>query len=435
MRRLRFWLLLLPLSFATVLAQAVRAEESAQTVDCSRVEGGAINGISVESIADECVRNTYSPLCRLLGRRDTRPRSLHQVANYLEMIAPGYQGAPTSQQAWADAVAQDYDMFIADYYSGHCAFDPADVHRFQDGRRPRGRLAIAYVDAGEFMRCCSNIDLAEQSTWFDANGNPTSSAPAWLGPENPKFRGLYVARVWMPAWRDHVLHEIDKMMVLGYDGVFLDVLYDDGAWGPNGFAAGQAGIADYQQALVDNAKAIWDHVKASQHPDFILLGNFSGAFDDDEPALTEGPKYDDGFMRESFYYYQGQPKYKYVDGKKVVTPIAEYFAQEYTLFLGTMTRLHRVMLMQDYDLTFAQQSDMLKQSAIYNLLELTTQQPIDLVFDDRLASCIRNVGCRTLDPTTKQCTLFPHDASLGPIDIDTRYCRMDTPPDPQGEEP
>jgi endo-alpha-1,4-polygalactosaminidase (GH114 family) len=435
MRQAIYRVALLPLLLAVLLAYNASAQESAQMADCAKRAGTAIDGVSVERIAGECARNPDLPRCRLLGRRHTRAMSLQRVENYLQFNAPGLDGAPTSQQAWADAAQQKYDMFIDDYYSGHCAFDPADVHAFQDSRPPRGRLAIAYIDGGEFMRCCSNIDLAEQDGWFDANGNLTSAAPAWLGPQNPKFAGLYEARVWMPAWQHYILHEIDKIIALGYDGVFLDVLYNDEAWGPTGFAAGQAGIADYQQAIVDYAKVIWDHVKAGRRPDFIVLGNFSGARDDDTPAVTEGPKYSDGFMRESFYYQDGIPKMKFENGHEVVIPITDYFAQEYTVFLGTMAKLHRVVLMQDYNLTFAQESDMLGQSAIYNVLEFAAHKPINLIFDDRLASCRQGRGCWVLKPDTKDCLFFPHDPSFGQGEIPTPYCSVDFPPNSVGLPP
>ncbi|HET6240162.1 MAG TPA: hypothetical protein VFE41_35145 [Acetobacteraceae bacterium] len=439
MHRVIYRSFLIPLLVGTMLAYSAWAQDSAQTqtVDCTKIKGAAIDGISVERIADECARNPNLPRCRLLGKRDTRPKSIHSVQNYLQFNAPGLNGAPSAQAAWADATDQKYDMFIDDYYSGHCAFDPANVHAFQNSRRPRGRLAIAYIDSGEFMRCCSNIDLAEQSKWFDANGNLTGEAPAWLGPPNPKFPGLYEARVWMPDWRDYVLHEIDKILALGYDGVLLDVLYNDEAWGPNGSAAGQAGIPDYQQGIVNFSKAIWDHVKASRHPDFILIANFSGASNDDTPAMTEGPKYSDAFMRESFYYLDGKPKTKFENGHEVTVPVADYFFQEYTVFLSTMSELHKVVLMQDYDLTFDQESDMLGQSAIYNVLESDNHHPIDLIFDDRLASCKRGKGCWTLNPETKKCVFFPHDPSHDLKDINTEYCSVDMPPgslDSDGQE-
>lgn len=429
MRHLFCRWLMLPWLLATSLACGAYAEDGGATLaaECAARKDTAIDGIAVEQIAGECARYPDGRMCRLLGRRHTRPRTIFEVVNYLQFNAPGLDGAPTSQQAWVDAAPQKYDMFIDDYYSGHCAFDPAPVHAFQDSRPPRGRLAIAYIDGGEFMRCCSNIDLDRQSTWFDANGNLTSDAPAWLGPQNPKFPGLYTARVWMPAWRHYILRELDKIMALGYDGAFIDVLYNDGAWGTNGFAAGQAGIPDYQRAIVDFARAIWEHVKQGPHPDFILIANFSGAFNDDIPAITEGPDYSDAFMRESFYYLNGQPKTKFVNGKQVIVPIAEYFAQENAIFLSTMAKHYRVILMQDYNLNFDQQSAMLTQTSLYNLLEFSTHKPINLIFDDRLASCKRNVGCWVLNPSTERCELFSHDTPYKPRDIDIRYCRVDVP--------
>ena len=143
MRQAIYRVALLPLLLAVLLAYNASAQESAQMADCAKRAGTAIDGVSVERIAGECARNPDLPRCRLLGRRHTRAMSLQRVENYLQFNAPGLDGAPTSQQAWADAAQQKYDMFIDDYYSGHCAFDPADVHAFQDSRPPRGRLAIA----------------------------------------------------------------------------------------------------------------------------------------------------------------------------------------------------------------------------------------------------------------------------------------------------
>jgi hypothetical protein len=73
-------------------------------------------------------------------------------------IALGFQGSPQAGQAFQAAAPEPYDMLIADYSAGHSTIDPAGVRIFQDSNS-RGRLAIAYIDAGEFMRCCSNIHL------------------------------------------------------------------------------------------------------------------------------------------------------------------------------------------------------------------------------------------------------------------------------------
>jgi uncharacterized protein (TIGR01370 family) len=220
--------------------------------------------------------------------RYSRPKDIHAVDSFDYFIAPGVNGAPLSGQAFQAAAGEAYDMLIADYYAGHNTIDPAGVRIFRDSNG-RGRLAIAYIDAGEFMRCCSNIDLPHQANWFDAQGQLTAAAPGWFGPPNPNFKGLWLVRDWDPAWQAYLLSEIDKMIALGFDGVFLDTLYNDAAWGPNGIAAGQAGVADYRERQKDLAKAIWQHVRDHHHNSrFVVITNYSAVFDDN-PGLDRRP--------------------------------------------------------------------------------------------------------------------------------------------------
>jgi len=122
--------------------------------------------------------------------RHARPMEIQDVDSFDDFIAPGVNGAPLAGQAFQAAAPEPYDMLIADYYAGHNTIDPAGVRIFQDSNS-RGRLAIAYIDAGEFMRCCSNIDLPDQALWFDAQGELTPAAPSWFGPRNPNFNGLW----------------------------------------------------------------------------------------------------------------------------------------------------------------------------------------------------------------------------------------------------
>jgi uncharacterized protein (TIGR01370 family) len=216
--------------------------------------------------------------------RHARPMEIQAVDSFDYFIAPGVDGAPRAGQAFQAAAPEAYDMLIADYYAAHNTIDPAGVRIFQESNS-RGRLAIAYIDAGEFMRCCSNIDLPDRALWFHAQGELTAAAPSWFGPRNPNFNGLWLVRDWDPAWRVYILGEIDKMIALGFDGVFLDTLYNDAAWGPNGFAACLAGVADYRERQKDLAKAIWHHVRDHRHNSrFVIITNYSGVFDDNVPA-------------------------------------------------------------------------------------------------------------------------------------------------------
>jgi endo-alpha-1,4-polygalactosaminidase (GH114 family) len=317
--------------------------------------------------------------------RHMRPMEIQDVDSFDYFIAPGFDGAPQAGQAFQAAVPEPYDMLIADYYGGHNTINPAGVRILQNSNS-RGRLAIGYIDAGEFMRCCSNIDLPDQGLWFDAQGKLTAAAPSWFGPPNPNFNNLWVVRDWDPAWQAYILSEIDKIIALGFDGVFLDTLYNDGAWGPRGFAAGLAGVADYRDRQKDFARAVWHHVRDRHHNSrFVIITNYSGVLEDNVPALTEGLHYSDAFMKESEYF---GPDNKPVPGAGN-TPIEQYFAKRYVNFYAGMIKLHKVVLLQNYNLTFDNEALILKECARYGFLLSNTGFPQNLIHIDGLPFCTK----------------------------------------------
>ena len=315
--------------------------------------------------------------------RHTAPLSIHDVQSFNYFIAPGVAGAPGGGRQFRAAAAEAYDMFIADYYSGHDIVDAAAVQEFQDSS-PRGRLAIAYLDADEFMRCCSNIDRAAQDGWFDAAGGLTPSAPGWLGPRNPKFRNLWSVREWDPHWQAYILNEIDTIIAAGFDGVFLDMLYSDDTWGPRGFAAGRAGTVDYRSSQLKLAAAIWDHVRNElKNSRFIIIANYSGVAQDNIPALTVGLSYADAFMKESEYFARDDRPAPWTGGKS----IGEYFAARSAGFFARMTAQNKVVMLQHYDLSFEHEALVLEECASYGYLASHTHFPQNLIHIDGLPVC------------------------------------------------
>jgi uncharacterized protein (TIGR01370 family) len=315
--------------------------------------------------------------------RQTTPLSIHDVQSFDYFLAPGLNGTPRGGQQFRAGVAEDYDMLIADYYSAHNTVDAQTVREFQDSS-PRGRVAIAYIDAGEFMLCCSNIDRAEQDRWFDAAGGITAAAPSWLGPRNQKFKNLWAVREWHPDWQAYLLSEIDRIVALGYDGVFLDMLYSDGTWGPKGFAAGQAGVADYRESQKNVAKAIWIHIRNDLHkPRFIIITNYSGVLDDNVPAMTDGLNYSDAFLKESEYFGRDDKAAPWVGAR----PIQQYFAARYAKFYAKMLRRGKVVLLQDYNLSFQSEALILEECARYGYLASNTNWPQNLIHIDGLPIC------------------------------------------------
>lgn len=321
----------------------------------------------------------------LAQARQTTPLSIHDIQSFDYFIAPGLNGIPGGGQQFRAGTTENYDMLIADYYSAHDTLDAATVREFQDSS-PRGRVAIAYIDAGEFMRCCSNIDRAKQERWFDAAGELNDTAPGWLGPRNKKFKNLWSVREWDPEWQAYLLSEIDRIVALGYDGVFLDMLYSDGTWGPKGFAAGQAGVSNYRESQKNVAKAIWNHIRNDLHkPRFIIVTNYSGVLDDNVPATTEGLNYSDAFMKESEYFGRDDKAAPWAGGRS----IQQYFAARYAKFYAKMLRLGKVVLLQDYNLSFQNEALILEECARYGYLASNTNWPQNLIHIDGLPICTK----------------------------------------------
>jgi cysteinyl-tRNA synthetase, unknown class len=99
------------------------------------------------------------------------------------------------------------DMVVIDYSAESGPFTKTDVERMQ--RKPDGsrRVVLAYMSIGE----------AETYRWYW----PQRSS-AWLGAENPRWRGNYGVRFWHPNWQAIIFDYTDKIAAAGFDGVYLD---------------------------------------------------------------------------------------------------------------------------------------------------------------------------------------------------------------------
>ncbi len=133
-----------------------------------------------------------------------------------------------------------------------------------------GKLAICYLSIGE----------AEDYRyyWGLSDGNPgadwNTSPPAWLGPTNPGWAGNYKVRYWDSAWQQLVIANpgghpvlgdqpsyLDRIIDVGFDGVFLDIVDGFEYWGPaddggNGQqASAAADMAAFVAALAAHARS------------------------------------------------------------------------------------------------------------------------------------------------------------------------------------
>ena len=50
------------------------------------------------------------------------------------------------------------------------------------------------------------------------------SAQAFLGPENPDWKGNYKVRYWQPEWQALIQARIVELADAGFDGAYLDII-------------------------------------------------------------------------------------------------------------------------------------------------------------------------------------------------------------------
>jgi cysteinyl-tRNA synthetase len=93
----------------------------------------------------------------------------------------------------------------------------ADLDAIRAGQP--GRKVIAYISIGE----AEDYRPYWRKDW-SSNGHLTAAAPAWLGAENPEWKGNYRVKYWNADWQKLMLNAIDGAMTNGFDGVYLDIV-------------------------------------------------------------------------------------------------------------------------------------------------------------------------------------------------------------------
>ena len=161
------------------------------------------------------------------------------------------------------------DMVVIDYSGEDGPFTRAQVELMR--RKPDGsrRLVLAYMSIGE----------AENYRWYWAR-----RSPAWLGPENPQWRGNYGVRFWHSDWQAIIFEYTDKILATGFDGVYLDKVDEFDELGHH------AEMVEFVDRIAGRAK--------SQRPDFLIVSQ-------NGDALIADPKFRqaiDAFAREDLLY-------------------------------------------------------------------------------------------------------------------------------------
>jgi cysteinyl-tRNA synthetase, unknown class len=180
-----------------------------------------------------------------------------------------------SKSAAVDQLATSgRDWIVLDAtFGGDTVWERADIDAIRNGRA--NRKVVAYISIGE----AEDYRPYWHKEW-GSNRNLTASAPAWLGVENPEWKGNYRVKYWSAEWKKLVLASIDDAMERGFDGVYLDIV--------DGFETfeqeGKEFIEDrvnpethqsYRRDMVDWVKAIAARVRAKNPASLVIPQNGS----------------------------------------------------------------------------------------------------------------------------------------------------------------
>lgn len=141
--------------------------------------------------------------------------SLRRARNFLYLINPGrFDGAGQLVAALAPTA---YDLFIVDAFVDDDMLTAAQVAALQSKPEGGRRLVLAYLSIGE---------AEVYRDYFDPEW--IVDPPAWLGAENPQWRGNFKVHYWEEDWRTILFGGpeayLDRILAAGFDGVYLDII-------------------------------------------------------------------------------------------------------------------------------------------------------------------------------------------------------------------
>lgn len=200
------------------------------------------------------------------------------------------------------ASASRFDLIVTDPTrdgSDATRLSPQEVAKLQ--AKPGGgrRIVLAYLSIGE----AEDYRGYWQKEW-------KQTPPAWLGPENPDWKGNYKVKYWMPEWQSVILGSpaapLDRILAQGFDGVYLDII--------DGFEFWQErGVPDAADRMVAFVRRLSAYAK-TKHPGFLV-------FPQNGDSLEERPGYleaIDGIGREDLCFIgdQRQDAERTAEGEK-----------------------------------------------------------------------------------------------------------------------
>ena len=180
----------------------------------------------------------------------------------------------TKPAAVAQLKESGRDWIVLDAtFAGDTPWEQADLDAIRSGKA--GRKVVAYLSIGE----AEDYRSYWQSEWV-SNGKRTAAAPAWLGIENPEWKGNYQVKYWNADWQKLMLPMIDDVMAHGFDGVYMDIVdgfqtYEQGADGYQDDRMNPETKQTYRRDMVDWVKVIASCARAKNPTALVIPQNGS----------------------------------------------------------------------------------------------------------------------------------------------------------------
>ncbi len=182
--------------------------------------------------------------------------------------------AKTKPQAVEQLAACGRDWIVLDaQFSSDTPWTRADLDAIRHGLA--GRKVIAYISIGE----AEDYRPYWRKEW-GRKGKLTAAAPAWLGVENPEWKGNYRVKYWHAEWQKIMLGTVDDAMARGFDGVYLDIVDGFETFEQDGkeFIDDRANPEtkqSYRRDMVDWVKSIAAHARAKNPAALVISQNGS----------------------------------------------------------------------------------------------------------------------------------------------------------------
>lgn len=162
---------------------------------------------------------------------------------------------------------------------------------------------------GTVLLCYFSIGEAEDYRGYWKK-NWSKQPPSFLLSENPEWKGNFRVRYWDKEWQQIMLRELDRIVAVGFDGVYLDIV--DGyeffeGFGEHDFAVNPATRQTYRADMVQWIQRLAAHAR-KQKPTFQIYMQNGEALMADEKLLSAI----NGISVESLFFDGSRPQ-KQVD--------------------------------------------------------------------------------------------------------------------------